>query len=83
MIEHSDVDQAQCIAEAVGDELVGLAGFDDAGGVIVGLEDGGGLVLQGFDDDFAGLDAGAVYRAAEEMILLIVFLRRSAGGIAR
>lgn len=52
----------------MGDEFVGLAGFGDAAGVIMGEYHGGGLLFQGFDDDFAGVDAGAVEGAAEEVL---------------
>jgi hypothetical protein len=36
MIEHSDVDQVQCLRESLGEIPVGLAGFAPAGGVVVG-----------------------------------------------
>jgi hypothetical protein len=68
VIEDPDVDQAQGVAEALGDELVGVAGFSDSGGVVVRQDHGGGLVFQGFDDDFAWVDAGAVDGAAEEVL---------------
>jgi hypothetical protein len=68
VIQHPDVDQAQGVAEALGDELVGVAGFGDSGGVVVRQNHGGGLVFQGSDDDFAWVDAGAVDGAAEEVL---------------
>ena len=68
MIEHPDVDQRQCLAEPPRDQFIGLAGFGDPGGVIVRKDYGRGIPAQGLLDDFAGVHAGAIDRAAEQLV---------------
>jgi hypothetical protein len=68
VIENPDVDECQRILQARGDQLVGLAWFGDAARVVVREDDCGGVVLQGFLNDFARVDACAVDRAAEELL---------------
>ena len=64
MVEYSDVDELQGVLQALGDEFVSPAGFGYPTGVIVGQYHGGGVVVQGFLDDFAGVDARSVDGAA-------------------
>lgn len=66
MIQHPHIDQRQGVLQACGEQAVGLAGFGDAGGVVVGEDDGGGVVGEGALDHLAGVDAGAVDGAVEQ-----------------
>ena len=67
MIEHADIDQRQRIAQAVGDQFVGLAGFRDARGMIVREDHRRCIAAQRLLDDLAGMDARAIDRAAEQL----------------
>lgn len=66
MIQHPHIDQRQGVLQARGEQTVGLAGFGDTGGVVVGEDDGGGVMGEGALDHLAGVDAGAVDGAVEQ-----------------
>ena len=68
MIEQADVDQGERFLDALGDQFVGLTRFRDAGRVIVRDDDRGGIALQSQLDDLARMHAGAVDRAAKQLI---------------
>ncbi len=70
MIEQADVDQRQGLLDAVGDELVRVAGFGDPGGVIVRDDDGGTVPLEGALDHLARMHAGPVNGAAKQLLEL-------------
>ena len=56
------------LAQARGDDLVRLARFGHAGRVVVGQDDGRGIARQRLLDHFARVHAGAVHRAAEQLV---------------
>ena len=66
MVENPHVDERQRVAQAVGDELVGLRRLGHARGVVVGEDHGGRVAAQRFLDHLAGVDGGAVDGAAKE-----------------
>jgi hypothetical protein len=70
MIEQANVDQRERFLDALGDQLVGLTRFGDAGRVVVRNDDGGGVALQGQLDDFSRMHARAVNRAAKQFLEL-------------
>ena len=70
VIEQADVHQGERIPDALGDLLVGAAGFGDAGGVIVGDNHGGAIAAQRLFDDFTRMHAGTVDGAAEKLLEL-------------
>jgi hypothetical protein len=63
-----DVDQRKRLFDAVSDVFVGLGGLGPSGGVDVGQDDFGGVVFEGFLDDFAGMDGGAVDGSSKEVL---------------
>jgi hypothetical protein len=57
MIEHADIHEAQRLDERLRQPQVGFARFRQAGRVIVRQDHAGSIARQGFDDDFARVDA--------------------------
>lgn len=68
MVQQPDVDEFQRRPDAAGDALVRLARFRNSRRVVVGEDYGRRVDLQGLFDDFPGVDAGAVDRAAEQLL---------------
>jgi len=60
---------ARGLAQAAGDVLVGLARFGDTGGVVVGKDRRGRVVVQGPADDLARVHARAVDAPAEQLLV--------------
>jgi hypothetical protein len=56
VIQHSDIYQTQSIAQPTRDELVGMGRLCDSARVRVGQDHRGGVLLQGFLDDLAGMN---------------------------
>jgi len=66
VIEHADVHQLQRLAQATRDELIGMAGFGDAGRVVVSEDDGGRVARQRLLDHLARMNTGAIDGAAKQ-----------------
>ena len=66
MIEHPHIDQCQRIAEPAGQLTVSLTRLGDTGWMIVGQDDGCGILRQRALDHLAGVDAGSVDGAVEQ-----------------
>ena len=66
MVEDAHVNQRQGVAEPGGNQFICLRRLRDSAGVVVGEYHCGGVAGQGFLDDLARVDAGAVHGAAEE-----------------
>src|SRR5665213_530642 len=67
VIQDPDVDQSQCLLQALRKELVGAAWFRYARGVVVGEDHGRCIARQCDLDDFAWVDAGLRQGAAKEL----------------
>ena len=68
VIDHPDVDQRQRIAQAPGDELIGLTRLGDARWVVVSENERRRASLERAFHDFARVHARAVDRAAEQLL---------------
>src|SRR5580698_7722215 len=68
VIEHTDVDQLQRLAQAARDELIGMAGLGDSGGVVVREDDGGRVAGECLLHHLARMHAGAVDGAAKQFL---------------
>jgi hypothetical protein len=68
VIEQPDIDQLEGRLQAPGDAFVGLAGFGNAGRMIVGKDNSGGIDRQRLLYNLARIDTGAVDRAAKQFI---------------
>ncbi|MFM2005544.1 MAG: hypothetical protein RLZZ09_1199, partial [Pseudomonadota bacterium] len=82
VIQHPDIHQIQRLLEPLSDEAVSLAGFGNAGGMIVGEDDGRRIVGQRSFDHFAGIHASAVDGAAEQFAKLdhpVLIVQQQAG----
>ena len=66
MIEKADIDQLQRRPEPACDCRISLGRLCTATGMVVGDDDGGGVVAQSRFDDFARVDAGLINRAAKQ-----------------
>ena len=66
MIQHPHINQCQCLGELPGNVAVCCTWFSYTGRVIMRKNHRGGIVFQGFADDFARMDAGAVDCALEQ-----------------
>jgi hypothetical protein len=67
VVEHPDVHQRQRVAQPLRDQSVRLAGFGDAGRVVVGEDHRRGIAGEGLPDTFARVDAGTINGAAEHV----------------
>ena len=56
MVKKVDTNQFGNFSEAAGNLEVGVAGFEGAGGVVVGDDDPGSPVGDGIGEDFAGVN---------------------------
>jgi hypothetical protein len=68
VIEQPDIDERQRVAQAVRDDLIGLAWLGNSRRMIVGEYDGRGAMAQRLSDDLARVYAGAIDRAAKELL---------------
>jgi len=68
VIEDSNIDEGEGLLDALGDHFVCLGRFGDSARVVVGQDDGGGVMFESFLEDFAGVYGGAVDGAAEEVL---------------
>ena len=68
VVQEPDIDQFEGRFQPPGDALVGLAGFGDAAWVIVSENDGSGVDGKGLLDDLTGVYAGAINRAAKQLV---------------
>lgn len=68
VVQHSDVQEAQRLLQALSDLAVGLAGLRIPARVIVKEDDSGGVEFQGTLGDHPAMDFAAVDGAAEEML---------------
>lgn len=68
VIEDADVDEGKCLFQAFREEPVSLAGFGDAGRVVVGENHGSGVFGEGLFDDLARVDRSPVDGAAEQLL---------------
>lgn len=68
MIEGPHLYDIEGFLDPRGNGFIRLAGIGDAGGVVMAQDAGGGVVVQGRLDDFAGMDARAVDGAPEQLL---------------
>jgi len=66
VVEQADIDQGQRPGEPERDATICLAGFCDAGWVVVADYDCRGIVMQGPLEDLSRVDRRAIHRASEE-----------------
>lgn len=67
VIQHSDVEEAQCLLQALGDLAVSFAWLRIAAWVVVEKDDGSGVQLQGALGDYSRMNIAPVDGATEEM----------------
>lgn len=70
VVEHSNVDEPQGVLEPAGEALVGPTGVYYSGGVVMGEDDGGGVVPEGRFYHLAGVDGSSVDGAGEHNLEL-------------
>src|SRR5580658_7322445 len=68
VIQQLDVHQGERLLDALGNELIRLARFRDARGMVVSHDDRGRIALQRQLDDLARMHARTVDRAAEQLL---------------
>jgi len=68
VIQHSDVEEAQSLLQALGDLAVSFAWLRIAARVIVEKDDGSSVQIQGALGDYSGMNIAAVDGAEEEML---------------
>jgi len=68
MVEQAHIDQVERVIDAAGDQLICFARLRDAGWMIMGENDGGGISLQRLLDDFARVHRGVIYSASKQLI---------------
>ena len=68
MIEHSDIDQGECVSQTKRDEFVGSTWLGNARGVIVGEDEARRVMSESLSYDLAGVHARPVDRAAKQLL---------------
>jgi hypothetical protein len=68
VVQDSDIEELQGVDECARDLEVRAAGLGNAGGVIVGKDDGCGVVSHHLPRDLANVDVRVGNRAAEELL---------------
>src|SRR5262245_48650599 len=68
MVEHLHLDQRQRLLEIARQQLIGLAGLSDSGGMVVGEDHRGGIAAESLFHDLARINAGLGESAAERFL---------------
>lgn len=69
MVQKGDFEQAQGLGEVFGQKQVGGARVGVAGGVVVGADNGAGVMLKCGFERFSRVDFGAINAAKEELFI--------------
>ncbi|MOA16239.1 hypothetical protein D3C78_1364400 [compost metagenome] len=66
VVEHPDINELQCRLQTAGQHQVSMTGLTHARWMVMAKNQCRRIVCQGALDDFSGIDAGAVDRAAKQ-----------------